>query len=157
MSMRWPNLRKWMVKVVSAKIHFTLSEYCITSGPIPQNIADKILKYHIIPMSVIREILGFRIIVSKRSGYRPEKYEKSRGRNGKSQHCFIEKGAGDYTADTKEELLLLLEEMKKSHTYTRIAYYPNDLFIHGDYQIFGQYQYFECESPTSKWEYKGSF
>ncbi len=140
-------------------IHFNISEYCIVNDPVPIHIADKILRHHIIPMSEIREELGFPVLVSQKAGYRPTWYEKKRGRSGLSQHTFSfdSKGAADYTAGSKEEIEKLLEKIKEKRIYTRVAYYPNNGFIHCDYKVQGQYQYFECESTTSKWKYKGSF
>lgn len=137
------------------KLYFTLSELCIITGTIPQEVADKLLRHHIWPMNPVREKLGHPIIASDNSGYRPKYYEKARGRSGNSQHCFEGKGAVDWTTtgDIKKLILLIMQ-----HTdYTRICYYPNNGFVHCDYKHEGpDRQYFECASPTSAWEYAGS-
>ncbi len=131
-------------------LHFTISEYNKTGEPIPEEVADKILLHHISPMNAVREDLGAPVRVSLNSGYRPRSYELKMGRSGKSQHCFIGYGAADYTADNIEGLLRLI--IKKT-AYTRICYYPNNKFIHCDYKVVGERQYFEAENPTSRWDF----
>ena len=138
-------------------IYFKLSELCITDDPIPQPIADKLLKYHITPMSVVRGKHGAPIFASSHSGWRPEEYEKARGRSGGSQHCFKDidqvegKGAVDWTAEDMEQLLL---DIIQYSTYTRVTYYKEDRFIHCDFKYTGDkgIQYFESGS-NSKWTF----
>jgi hypothetical protein len=137
------------------KIPFKISEFVITGHSIPTVVADKILKYHITPMVPIRHRLATPITASKNSGYRPDWYEKKMKRSGKSQHCFIEKGAVDWTC-SKERIEDLLKELKTNSPYTRVSYYPNNGFIHCDYKPTpdGKRHYYECDSPTSKWVFK---
>jgi len=111
------------------KIYFNIDEFCITKGMIPQEIANKIL-YHISIINPIRVELGHPIYVSKNSGYRPKWYELSRGRSGNSEHCYVNKGAADYTC-RKSDIRMLLHELLNSE-YMRVCYYPNDNFIHCD-------------------------
>lgn len=115
-------------------IPFSISEFLITQPKtVELDIADKLWKYHIIPMLAVREALGFAIWASLKSGYRPEWYEKSKGRSGTSEHCFKEKGAVDWTCfdfETNKDKFL---ELIIIHTdYTRIAVY--DGFIHCDHK-----------------------
>lgn len=110
--------------------YFTLSECCIDkSKDIPQDIADKLLKYHIVPMNKVREKLGKPVWPSQDSGWRPLEWELSRGRSGKSQHTFQGKGAIDWTA---EDLGELFELILRYTDYKRIAVYPDAHFIHCD-------------------------
>lgn len=115
-------------------IPFSISEFLITQPKtVELEVCDKLWKYHIIPMVPVREALGVAIWASLKSGYRPEWYEKNKGRSGDSQHCFKEKGAVDWTctdfASNKDKFLELIIE----HTdYTRIAVY--DGFIHCDHK-----------------------
>ena len=51
-------------------MNFTISEFNISRKPIPQDIADKILKWHIVPMQRVRDIFGKAIWPSQKSGYR---------------------------------------------------------------------------------------
>lgn len=135
------------------KLHFSISELCIVSGPIQQTIANKILEHHIWPMNPVREKLGHPITASQNSGFRPTYYEKTRGRSGTSEHCFIGKGAVDWTTTTGSIKTLLYLIMKHTN-YTRVCYYPNDHFIHCDYARPEEgRRYFECASPVSAWKF----
>lgn len=129
------------------KINFSISEFCINDDLIPQEIADKILKYHILPMQEIRNALNKVIQVSKRSGYRPQEHEKRRGRSGNSEHCFKGGGAVDYVFYRELFTKLLI-----CSPYKRICHYPNNGFIHCDYKG-DKRTYYECNSPTSKWKF----
>lgn len=132
------------------KLYFSISELCITPKEIPLSVADKLLKYHIHPMNALRAELGYPVWASQSSGFRPEWYELQRGRSGKSQHCFLEKGAIDWTSYRINDLLKLL--LDKSN-YSRICYYENNRFIHCDYKNEEKGRFFyTCSSPTSKWK-----
>lgn len=114
-------------------IYFKFKELVIDGNPIPVHVADKLLTYHIIPVSKVREELGLPITASMKSGYRPYEWEIAHGRSGNSQHVFEGKGAIDWTCKNfkvnRQELLELLVE----HTdYTRFAVYNS--FIHCDYK-----------------------
>lgn len=135
------------------KIYFKLSECCITDDPIPQDVADKLLKYHIIPMSVVRHHQGAPVYASDHSVYRPVAYEKRKNRNGTSQHCFLpdDDGAGDWTADDLDKLL---KNILEHSDYTRVTLYKNKRFIHCDRKYKGSkgIQYFESGS-NNKWKF----
>ena len=114
-------------------MNFNISDFNISGEPIPEDVSDKILKWHIIPMQRVRNVLGIAIWASQKSGYRSLSWEKSKGRSGNSQHCFRGKGATDWTcrnfSDNKDKLL---EAIIKETDYTRIAIYNS--FIHCDYK-----------------------
>ena len=115
------------------KMHFKFQELLVETKNIPVDVAQKLLTYHMIPVSVVREELGVAITASLNSGYRSREWELSKGRSGTSQHVFIGKGAVDWTCSNfrtnKQKFLELLVE----HTdYTRFAVYNN--FIHCDYK-----------------------
>jgi len=112
---------------------FKIREFCIEPGPIPIDIAQKIVDYHIKPMNFVRYELGRPIIVSDRSGFRPKLYEVNKGRSGRSQHCFEGNGAADYTCSG--DINELLELIMKETQYTRVCYYKEENFIHCDYGI----------------------
>ena len=139
-------------------IYFSISEFCINRANVPQYIADAILKYFIIPLSVVSEMYGAPIYVSRKSGWRPVTWEQQKGRRGKSQHCFIDVwpdglGAVDLTA---KDIKKLLEYLVKYSSFTRICYYPNHNFIHCDYKpdSRGKRVLFICYNPKGKWEFK---
>ena len=114
-------------------INFNISDFNISGEDIPEVVADKILKYHIIPMQSVRNNLNIPIYPSLKSGYRSPKWEVSRKRNGQSQHCFLGLGAVDWTcADFKKNKEALLASIIIDTNYTRIAVY--DGFIHCDYK-----------------------
>ena len=135
-------------------IPFSIYEFLITEPKtVELEVCDKIWKYHIIPMVPVREALGVAIWPSLKSGYRPEWYEKSKNRNGNSEHCFKGKGAVDWTCMgfvfRKDKLLQLIIE----HTeYTRIAVY--DGFIHCDHKptASGKREIY-TSNAQSKWEF----
>lgn len=115
------------------KLNFKISEFNISGEPIPEDIADKILKHHIQPMQDSRIELGFAIFPSLKSGYRSKEWEKIHDRSGTSQHVFTGKGATDWTCKSfKERKEELLESIIKNTKYTRIAIY--NTFIHCDYK-----------------------
>ena len=118
------------------KVYFSISELCITGDTVPLVVANKLLKYHITPMNAVREELGKKVTASQKSGYRPRQWELDHGRSGNSQHCFVLKGAVDWTCQNfsgnKDELLRLIIK----HTeYTRMAVYNG--FIHCDHKPTG--------------------
>lgn len=140
------------------ELNFKLSEFCITSDPLPIDVADKILKHHILPMQVVRDVYGKAISVSDHSGYRPKWHEIKRGRSGNSQHCYTgqSKGAVDWTAADLD----LLYNLILDHTeYRRVCIYPNNGFIHCDYKSSDDFHkenqvlLFTCKSPSGKWKY----
>ena len=117
-------------------LNFKISEFNISGEPIPEDIADKILEYHIVPMQMVRIIMGIPMWPSQKSGYRSKEWELSKGRSGNSQHTFQGLGATDWTCrdfpNNKEEFL---KEIRENTDYTRMAIY--DTFIHCDYKPTG--------------------
>lgn len=134
-------------------LNFNISDFNISGKSIPEGVADKILKWHILPMQRVRNVLKFAIWASQKSGYRSYYWEKSRGRSGNSQHTFKGKGAVDWTCyrftDNKE---LLIGEIIKETSYTRLAIYNN--FVHCDYKetTNGQRQLFKSD-VNSNWTF----
>ena len=114
-------------------LNFNLSEFNISGEDIPEDVADKLLHKHILPMQGIRNVMRIRIWASKKSGYRSKKWELAHGRSGESQHTFQGNGAVDWTCEdfqnNKEQLKKCLILYSK---YTRIAEYAG--FFHSDYK-----------------------
>lgn len=132
--------------------YFDFREFCITDAPVPQDVVDKIIKYHMLPMNLVREEFGMPVRVSLRSGYRPVEYERSKGRVGTSQHNFKGLGAADYTHDGDwDEFIRLIIKLTD---YTRVCWYPNNNFVHCDYASEDR-QLFTADSPAGAWQYKG--
>lgn len=138
------------------KNYFKISELCIDkSKDVPQDIADKILLYHITPMNRVREAIQEPVFCSENSGWRPEEWEISRGRSGDSQHTFKKKGAVDWTIGGVEKHKIdgnfegLFKAIVELTEYTRIAVYPSARFIHCDYAA-NERQLF-LSTNSSKW------
>lgn len=136
------------------KLNFTISEFNISDQPIPEQICDKILKWHIIPMQRVRDKFNDAIWPSLESGYRSVEWELSHGRYGNSQHCFKGKGAVDWTCQkfskNKDRLLDLII---KETDYTRIAVYNS--FIHCDYKKTNSMKRELYDSDSaSNWKFK---
>lgn len=122
------------------KIYFTYQEFCITPDPVPVDVADKILKYHFLPLSLVRYTMSAPVYISNNSGYRPVWWEFEHGRDGSSQHTFSYLGAADVTAG---DMVRLLHRLATLTEYCRICYYPNKNFFHVDYKG-GERKYFIC-------------
>lgn len=110
--------------------YFEFSDFCITNDPVPVHIASKIVRFHMLPLIEVRRVYAKPIVISQKSCYRPIEYEKSRGRNGTSEHTFMGKGACDLVG---EDLQLLLHLLSTITQYKRYAYYPKQGFIHVDH------------------------
>lgn len=135
------------------RLYFELSEFVITGETIPVDVANKIIHYHMLPLNDVRAHLGRAIWPSQNSCYRPVSWEKKRGRSGRSQHCFLGKGAVDLTwSGDIDELLHALIEFTD---YTRMAiYYDNRRpFIHCDYKSDDGKRYIFKSTPNSKWTF----
>lgn len=136
------------------KLYFEFKELVIDGSSIPVDVAQKLLTYHMIPVSVVREKLGTSMTASQKSGYRPYEWEIARGRSGNSQHTFKGKGAIDWTCKNfrgnKQNLLELLVQYTD---YTRFAVYNN--FIHCDYKTTstGKREIY-TSTPASVWTLK---
>lgn len=120
------------------KRYFSLSEFILRKDmPVPIEVSDKILRYHLWPLNEIRQHIGCPVHISQASGYRPLEHEKQKGRDGTSQHTFQGKGAVDLTAIKPRMYDLAVALIQKSD-YTRICYYPDNHFLHCDYKGRGQ-------------------
>lgn len=134
------------------KLNFTISEFNISGQDIPQQVCDKILKYHILPMQPVREELGYWVTPSENSGYRSIQWELDHGRSGGSQHTFKGNGATDWTCkDFKNNKDDLLNSIIKHTDYTRMTIYNS--FIHCDYKHVNKRQVFES-GADSVWVFK---
>lgn len=143
--------------------HYKISDFCISNQPIPKDIADKILIYHLMPLNIVQDETPFDVRPSANSGYRPYVWEIARGRSGRSQHTFgeregqnieNEKGATDITCeDFKANKQVLLDALIKHTNYIRFAVY--ETFIHADYKDTnnGKRLLFDSDS-NSNWKFK---
>lgn len=130
------NVRDELILTNESKI-LTFSDLCIVPDPIPQDIADALYLYHLLPIKKVEARLKTRVYPSEKSVWRTRGHELSQNRDGSSQHTFEEvhehgRGAGDWTsaAPLKELRDALIAETN----YRRIAVYYDSGFIHCDYK-----------------------
>lgn len=112
-----------------------VSDFNISGKDIPEDVADKILEYHLKPLEKVNKTEPLlNASPSLKSSYRPRWWELQMGRDGDSQHCFYGKGATDVTCENfKENKDVLLKTLIENTEYTRFAVYNS--FIHCDYAI----------------------
>lgn len=145
------EVTKW--RIAPLKLDLKVSDFNISGEPIPEDICDKIVTFHILPLQSVRNHVQFELKVSDNSGYRSVAWEISKGRSGNSQHTFKDKGAVDLTCDdfdnNKNKLLNALIEFSN---YTRIAMYNS--FIHCDYKetASGKREFYNSNS-ASEWDF----
>ena len=122
---------------------FTISELVIDGEEVPLVVADKLLRYHIVPMNKVRAALGVPVHCKTseglNSGFRPHYWEILQERQGTSQHTFGDRGDGTYDETNwgaidwrSEDLDLLQQKIIELTDYSRIARYGS--FIHCDYK-----------------------
>lgn len=138
----------------------TLKEFIITDyKSVSLDVADKLYQFHIIPMNIVRGLMGVWVTASLKSGYRPKWWELQHGRSGNSQHVYRDEwengsGAVDWTCKdfevNKDKFLKLIIEHTK---YTRIAVY--NTFIHCDYKdtVSGKRELYSSDS-NSNWVFE---
>jgi len=131
-----------------SKSYFKREEFYKPEWSLPSDVLYKIDDIIDI-LNPIREKLGSPIIVSKRSGYRPAMYELSKGRSGRSEHCFKGLGAVDLTCNPNK--LQYLFELLRESAFTRVCMYTNNHFIHADLKDVPAKQAFLC-IKNNKWE-----
>ena len=113
------------------KNYFERDEFYKEGTIVSDNVTRKIDK-HIGELNPVRGKLGVPVHISKNSGYRPVAYELSKGRSGKSQHCYVGEGAVDVTCEAGK--FQRLYELLQDSGYKRICLYPDKMFIHCDYK-----------------------
>lgn len=131
---------------------YSIKNFNISGEDIPQDVADKIIKYHMYPVWDIA--IEMKAYPSENSSYRSVKWEKSKGRSGNSQHTFKGKGATDWTCeDFQNNKDKLLNKLINNTEYIRFAIYNS--FIHCDYKDThdGKRLLFENKSNVG-WEFK---
>lgn len=147
--------------------HFLISDFCISNVDIPEDIADRILLYHLMPMNAVQDATPFDVYPSysvkgQPSGWRPYFWEIARGRSGGSQHTFgqrksvvlDQKGACDITCeDFSQNVDYLLDALIEKTDYIRFAVYKT--FIHADYKDThnGKRLIFDS-NRSSKWTFR---
>lgn len=115
--------------------YFNFSEFITLDDPeygeqtfLPTpDVTDKIVKNFMIPLQLVRADIGMPVYI--RSCYRPNFWERKKGRPETSQHTFKGEGACDVTSNNLMKLFMSLSE---GDHFTRICYYPEQRFFHID-------------------------
>lgn len=148
-------------------VNFKLQEFFIEDlkdvrRVVPPYVFESVLRHHLIPLNFARSELGCAIHISRSSGFRSVHHEQSRGRNGLSLHCFgtgkenptirDRMGASDITLGSLDrekwpDLIVLLSRLP----YKRICLYPNNNFVHVDYNSTNK-MFYTADTPASKWK-----
>lgn len=129
--------------------------------PVPLYVINNMVKYHFLPLNVVRTEFGHPVLVSSNSGFRSFEYELSQDRNGTSIHTYgtgvangeptpyQAKGATDVSTTAMhkfDELAVLLARTG----YTRLIIYPEQKFIHCDYNSDNKNFYLGRKGQTIK-------
>ncbi len=114
-------------------ILLTFDDFNTSGKSMPEDVKEKVFKYHIIPLT--RVMKSEEVLIKVNSGWRPLEWELSHGRDGKSQHTFINSfGAVDITfLNFEEQKYKMLNHILKHTNYSRIALYAT--FMHCDYKV----------------------
>jgi hypothetical protein len=116
-----------------------IKSYDITGKGFDKKVEQMVRVCHMevlkkVEKSIEREC-GFKInlYVSLKSSWRPNWWEKLKGRSGFSEHTYNFMGATDITCENFEQNKnILLDALINHSSYTRLAVYKG--FIHGDYK-----------------------
>lgn len=128
------------------------SELNISGDPIPNEVADKMVEYHIIPMNAVRAALGLPVLASEKSGWRPLWWEKIT-EGMEAANTYITEWAQliglAKIFKNKDKFLKLISELT---SYNRIAVYAT--FIHCDYKATksGRRELYTSNS-SSQWKF----
>jgi hypothetical protein len=144
------------------QIPFSYLEFILRKDlPIDDGVIDKIWQYHIIPLVPVRRSLASPVIVSKHSGFRPERHEIEMGRTDlTTTHLFREiperQDPGYGACDLRVAPLRWVDFIKlliEKTEYSRIAFYPHMAtpFVHCDYRFFGIDRFFYVVDENYQW------
>jgi len=134
---------------------FNMSEFIRRPDlPVPVEVQDKILEFHLYPLSFLRWDIDCPIIISLRSAFRPVEHEIEKGRSGNSEHCFKGLGASDITSPQFKKMVKRLLDLE---IYDRLILYPDNNFVHGDYSDVGDKYGLNYERQGISWVSKGRF
>jgi hypothetical protein len=144
---------------------FNWEEFIIApEDHVPLYVLNMIYWKHMVPLNAVRIALNDVVIISKKSCFRSVAHETRRKRKLTSAHLFgtqikdldtspkaimgnrLAWGASDIT--TKPPLMKELFILLSRTPYTRIIYYPNEGFFHGDYRTEQRHYYvYDSKKP----------
>lgn len=132
--------------------------WTITDDRIPPHIWDTIRDHYITPCTRLFYHHRIALVPSARSCYRPESYERSRGRSGNSLHTFPPGtlGACDLTTASGSPIIHHLDTIVDHGPWRRICIYTAQNFAHVDYGDQGRRpgdrrSLWACTGPNEPW------
>lgn len=151
-------------------LYFRLSEFLraqTSSGwhrmvvPSNRTVLDNIVGNHLYPLNVVRGEVNRPLKVTR--GYATVEYERSKGRDGTSQHCYKQHQFGEKRGATDVDFFdprdatrngyLRFADYLSNGPWYRICWYPDLTFFHIDYKADYR-QYFVQKS--GEWEFSAS-
>ena len=135
----------------------------ITGEPCPPHVWDIIQANYIPALRKLLELHGVALVPSGRSCYRPVTWERAKGRNGRSFHCFPVGSLGACDLVMAGGLPLnaaAVHALRMSSPFTRVCHYPNNGFAHVDFGGPGARKragrsFYTCKAPTAPWVFVG--
>lgn len=124
-----PNVKLWSDSLEVQRY------WCPVDLPIPPRIWMDIGTYHVTPLRRLQLFTGAMFFPSKRSGYRPGEWERSKGRDGSSLHTFKPGswGAVDLVMWNGTHVRHAVDLLVEYGPWRRICYYRDKAFVHVDY------------------------
>lgn len=131
----------------------------ITGEPCPPHVWDIIQANYIPELRRLLTVHGVALVPSGRSCYRSPAWERAKGRNGRSFHCFPVGSLGACDLVRAGGLPIdqaALHALRSWSAFSRICHYPNNGFVHVDYGGPGARKrpgrtLFTCKAPAASW------
>ena len=128
-----------------------------------RSVWDRIFSHYVTPLIEYYQASGIALIPNRGSCYRSPAHELTRGRSGNSLHCFpaLSSGACDLVRLDGLPIATVLDDLCLDLPFRRIAFYPNNHFVHVDYGDRGgvqllHKQLFTCSSITAEWVHQSN-
>lgn len=146
--------------MLAKKVYDTPDEWIVTGSGMPAELWPVIGSAYVAPLLQLCSVHGIALVPSVRSCYRPMEYELSRGRNGRSLHCFPQGslGACDIRRADGGKIEEVIDVVIDRCPFRRIALYPAQGFIHVDYggdqlRDSSRRSLWLCDGPLSRWRF----
>lgn len=143
----------------------------IQGADLPAYVWDIVSACYIPALRMVRDACGLVLVPSRPRGsaggscYRPQEYERTRGRSGSSLHCFPGGSLGACDLVRAGQLPLTLTDVDKLRAkarpvpFARMCWYPANGFVHVDYMGPGVTRrgrgFYTASGPAAPWVYVG--
>lgn len=136
----------------------TPHDWTITGDQPPAHLWPVIRDAYIVPLQSNWYMSGIGWVPSMRSVYRPVEYEISKGRSGRSLHCFPAgtQGAADLTTHDGSSVMDHVDNLVEELPFRRLCVYRANNFVHVDYGDIGRRSgdrrsLWVCDGPNLPW------